>query len=410
MTTWLVPRSELSPEQLRAVELPADRHRLICGAPGSGKTLVLVHRAARLRERGNVPPEKFHLFVYTSSLTEYIADGLRLLDLSGDCISTFDSWCLRFHRQHVRRPLPRLENGNTPDFKAIRRAVHAHLARHPELHHRYEFVLVDEAQDLEPDALATLAMSARHVTACSDDRQQLYAGGADTAQLAKALGLARGDVFLLSAFRCSPKVVALAGSLLDTEREREEFRRQTRVPDTEKEFPLLYLAANPEREMARLADIVRTRTARGERVAILVPTKRLIPSVGAALARASLKYQAQEKGTALTFTDDRPMVMTYHSAKGTTFDTVLLPFLNREWFDKFADPLTVRLLFVGITRAVKWAYLSAVAEHTLPVVARLRELSATGQLVVQYDRLKTTSPPPASPPPIDPINQGTDFL
>lgn len=45
MSAWLLPLEDLTPEQVRAVELKPSEHRLIFGGPGSGKTQVLLHRA-----------------------------------------------------------------------------------------------------------------------------------------------------------------------------------------------------------------------------------------------------------------------------------------------------------------------------------------------------------------------------
>ena len=60
---WLVHRSELTDEQRRAVALGADEHRLIFGGPGSGKTQVLLHRAAFLRDTYDIPSERYRIFV-----------------------------------------------------------------------------------------------------------------------------------------------------------------------------------------------------------------------------------------------------------------------------------------------------------------------------------------------------------
>jgi superfamily I DNA/RNA helicase len=73
---WLIPRDELTPDQIRAVELRTNEHRVILGAPGSGKTQILLHRARYLSEELGVGPDRFHIFVYTKVLRAYIQDAL----------------------------------------------------------------------------------------------------------------------------------------------------------------------------------------------------------------------------------------------------------------------------------------------------------------------------------------------
>ena len=57
--------------------------------------------------------------------------------------------------------------------------------------------------------------------------------------------------------------------------------------------------------------------------------------------------------------------MTYHSAKGLTFDAVLTPRLVEKSFVNVSAPNLKRLIFVGLTRATNWAYLSCVEAQRL---------------------------------------------
>src|SRR3989304_6794830 len=106
MSTWLIPRQELSLEQLRAIELDIREHRVIFGAPGSGKTQILLHRARYLCDRWNIKTARFHIFVFTNVLKDYIQSALDLLELPKGCISTLDYWCFNFYKSNIGRRVP----------------------------------------------------------------------------------------------------------------------------------------------------------------------------------------------------------------------------------------------------------------------------------------------------------------
>lgn len=94
MITWLIPRQDLTPDQARVVELPPIVNRVVLGMAGSGKTQVLVHRAAHLAETYRIPPERYRVFVFTNVIKEYIRSGLEFLNLPDRVVSTFDFWCV----------------------------------------------------------------------------------------------------------------------------------------------------------------------------------------------------------------------------------------------------------------------------------------------------------------------------
>jgi superfamily I DNA/RNA helicase len=75
--------------------------------------------------------------------------------------------------------------------------------------------------------------------------------------------------------------------------------------------------------------------------------------------------------------------MSYHSAKGLTFDTVLLPRLVRSSFPHVTNPRIARLLFVGITRATKWVYMSTCKDGEIAALQRFEPLVRQNLLSVQ---------------------------
>lgn len=398
MAGWLVPPSDLTPDQLRAVELPADRHRVLSGGPGSGKTLVLLHRARHLANALRIPPGRLLVLVYTNALTAFLRAAIAELGIPEEAVRTFDDWCAGHYERHVSAEKPWDDRRSRPRFDLIRDGVLRDVHRHPERPPLYDAVLVDEGQDLDACAFEVLAAVARHITVALDPGQRIYDGGAREGEILEALGIPSRSVALLETYRCSPTVSRLASRLLRDGDAREAFLRQARTGPGERETPLLYLARDGEDELARLAVVAHARLLRGERVALLLPSRRLVNAFARGLSARGLPVEVPHRpGTPpgpfppLDFASDLVKVMPYHSAKGLTFDAVLLPRLTAaDVLARGASSLH-RLLFVGITRATSWVYLSAVEGEELPV---LHELAAGAEEVV-VQRYGWGAAPPA---------------
>lgn len=389
MNTWLVPRDELTVEQLRAVELDTKENRVVFGPPGSGKTQVLVHRARHLCDNLGCGPDGYRVFVFNNVLKNYISSGLELLGINERCVSTFDGWCMNYHRRHIGAGVPWNTGGKCPDFPAIRRAVLKHVRSRPASKPLYDFILVDEAQDLEPEAFQIIKSIAGHVTACLDHKQQIYDHGTDEAQILNALGLKRRNMSLLSAFRCCPYVASVASELIDDPQDKAAYLNQNRIPQTSGEKPLVYLARDFDDEMDRLISVLRTRILNGESVAVVLPHKRQVAGVAKRLRSAGIEVESQTSKD-LDFQTDLPKLLTYHGVKGLTFDSVLMPRLTSSSFDEFRTDIAQRMVFVGITRAMSWVYLSSIAGREMHALHQLCKSGDRGSFVVQQG---TDTPP-----------------
>jgi superfamily I DNA/RNA helicase len=406
MKIWLVHRTELSPEQRRAVELHTQEHWVIGGAPGSGKTQILLHRARHLLDEYGTDPARLRIFIFTNVLKGYIRSALGLLKLSESCVSTFDAWCCDYYQTHISRSLPWSHAEKTRDYLAIRKAVLDRVRTLPIERRLFDFILVDEGQDLEPISFEILKAVARHVTVCIDHKQQIYDHGSSEAQILQSLGLKRRNFTLLAAFRCSPYIVELAAQFIPGAQERSEFIKQNRVPMTEKETPLLYRAESWEEERSRLIEVIKTRQIKGDKIAVLFPSKQKVYGFAQGFTDAGLvvevRREAWQKNVRypdLDFSSDLPKLMTYHSAKGLTFDTVMLPRLVRGSFRRSSIPVS-NLLFVGVTRATRWAFLSTERGKEVEGLDQLHALHAGNKLAIQSknDRFQTKH---ASPPKCD---------
>ncbi|HPC84476.1 MAG TPA: AAA family ATPase [Thermoanaerobaculaceae bacterium] len=379
--SWLVPFAALTAEQRRAVQLTPERHRLIAGPPGSGKTMVLLHRAAFLRDTHGIPPERLHVFVYTKTLRAYIRSELELLGLPATCVSTFDSWCLGFFRTHLRLQLPMA--GRQPDYPAVRAQCATWVREHPFRNPPFDAAMVDEGQDLDESTFAVLRAVARHLSVCTDPGQQLYETGSSEERIRQWLGLGNRNVSLLDAFRCVPLVSRLASLYIDDPGQREAFLRQVRASQGEREMPVFFVAADPAEERRRLVEVLRARIARGERTAILVPSTHMQGALLAELWRAGVAIETRHR---LSFDDLVPKLLTYHSGKGLVFDSVLMPGVADGAFRHGDASSWLRLLFVGITRARRWVYLSTTwrAKGIFGPLQRLLAPEAAGCCEVQW--------------------------
>jgi superfamily I DNA/RNA helicase len=382
---WLVPWSDLTPDQQRAAQLNPNEHRVIFGAPGAGKTMILLHRAAILMQERSIPAERVRIFVFTKVLKDYIRSALGYLNIPEDNVSTFASWCLSFHQANIGK----IPWSGGPDFEKIQAAVHGHLQATPPAVKPFDVVLVDEGQDLDRQAFEILRAISHHITVCMDHKQQIYDGGSDEMQILRTLGLRKRNMSLLEAYRCTPYIVQIASSFIASAEERDNYMRQTRVAQSEKETPLFYLARDFEDEKRRLVEIVKVRQSKGERIAILFGLQRQVAGFAKGLRELGLEVETpanfKGKDEGLDFNSDLPKLMPFHSAKGLTFDTVLMPRLNAKSFGQFSGERIERLLFVGITRATKWIYLSSDNLESLRFLEqRVQELSKAGHLSVQH--------------------------
>jgi superfamily I DNA/RNA helicase len=405
MSTWLVPLNELSREQREAVELNTHEHRIIDGAPGSGKTQILLHRARHLLDMHRVDPSRLRIFIYTTVLRDYIRAALDLLNLPNSCVSTLDAWCCDYYQRHISRSLPWNSEENTRDYPRIREGVWNRVRALGGRERPYDCVLVDEGHDLAPIQFDILKAIAWHVTVCIDHKQQIYDQGTSEPEILQRLGLRRSNVTLLSAFRCSPYIVELAARFIRDANQRAAFILQNRKDMSEKEQPLLYVADDFEDERARLIEEMKIRQSKGEHIGILLPKNAQVFSAAKGLTEAGLEVEIRQESwrrehrfPPLDFTSERPKLITYHSAKGLTFDSVLLPRLVPGSFRRATIPDT-NLLFVGATRATRWVFMSTVQGRELLNMNEMRALERNGTLTIQTSRDSLRAKAPTSPAP-----------
>jgi superfamily I DNA/RNA helicase len=388
MGSWLLPPGDLTPDQARVVEMKPDQNRVVFGVAGSGKTQVLVHRAGYLARSYHVAPERYRVFVFTNVIKEYIKSGIQFLGLPDETVSTFDHWCRLVYEGEISKRLP--WTGKTIDFEEIRRSVLDRLKTRPTLQKSLDFILVDEGQDLTPQAFEIISLAARHVTVFADRMQQIFEEGAGEEQILARMGLRKENATLLGAYRNSPYVAQLASYFVTDEMRRKQYLSQLGMRQMTKERPLCYVAHDHDNEMDRLAEVIRQRQLLNERVGIIVPKNKQVHGFAAAMQQRGVNIERavppKRPGmpAEFDFGNYLPKIATYHSAKGLTFDSVLLPKITASAFDNISDNgLRQRMLFVGMARATQWVYLSTIKGQELKEFSLLKDAAAKNHLTIQ---------------------------
>ena len=165
----------LDREQERTARHLGPGYRVIRGVAGSGKTLVLTHRARHIAR--NFPEWRIALLCFNRPL----ASALRaqVADSSNVTVRTIDQ---QAHRVLAQADL--VEDAKAkPNFEQRRLDASAHLRTLSEAQRRdrgYDLVLVDEAQDLGADGLdlawALLKPGRDHFVMALDGAQRIYRG------------------------------------------------------------------------------------------------------------------------------------------------------------------------------------------------------------------------------------------
>ncbi len=400
--SWLAPAGALSPAQLRVLDQGLTRHLVVEGFAGSGKTALLLHRAATLRDCRKIGPKEMRIFTYTNVLKGYLGSSLDLLGLPRSILSTFDAWCLDLHRRHISTRLPR-DCGQT-DFQRMRDHVERHLVEAGLAGGTLDAALVDEGQDLPPQAFRILARAAKHVLVTLDPSQRIFPGGSTPAQVRAALGLQPADPSLRVdlGYRCGREVATFAAGFLDDPGERSRFLAQAREARIAGQKPLACFGAGQDGVDARMLGLVRQRLSLGERIGVLLPRTHQVRQLADRFRQAGIPVELAlprlDPGEAeADFSNNVPKLCTYHSAKGISFDSVFLPLLENESFPRDAGPARRRMLFVGITRAAKWLFMGRAMDRVFDEDPWLEEGGRMGVMIVQRDHNPTASSKETAP-------------
>jgi len=349
---WMISINELGAQQARIlddVSTDTSKTHWIAGYAGTGKTVVITHAIERLVARTRNASICF--LTYTHALKDLVYSGLSEKALSRVTIETIDTFAT---------------NGE-----------------------RYDYILVDEIQDVTESAIQKIFSRAEHVIAAGDPDQSIYLGRVDPSSLRQLLGGARKHT-LKHIQRLSLKTFQLATAILPEA----EIVKGAEVRGEGNNGKIIKGSSKKDEFLKVFAEAFRVSSIE-QPSAVLFPTHDQIHEFSSVIAdsngwgmppkrekrgritsyesfndfflkrKSPLRFLGSNNGS-LPESDEVRLVylMTYHSAKGLDFNNVFLPDLTSEvkldakWRHLSKEENERRHFFVAITRSKENVYFS----------------------------------------------------
>jgi hypothetical protein len=370
-------------------------HRVIHGAAGSGKTMILVFRAQHLLPTAR-PDRPILVLCYNRALADRIDAMLRKRGADERVqVRTFHSWCndmVNTYQLHVPPQADR-DAYYAAMARTVRRAIE-HKRVPPG---QYTALLIDEAHDFEDAwlrmASQMVAPETNSLLVLYDDAQSIYQPKRRRFSFASVGIDARGRTSILRLnYRNTAEVMALAvhcAQQLLTGASAEQ-------PADDEDMPLVapatagrrgpvpvLLEGRSEQEQAELvAERIAKLYAEGaalDEIAVLARIRPALAAVERCLRRRHLACQSMASQAIRSFDWHTPSVklLTMHSAKGLEFPHVFVVGLQTMPMRDETIDEAVRLLYVAMTRSTHTLVLSTHGDSA--VTRRVRAALATLQ-------------------------------
>lgn len=371
-----------------------DGHRVIHGAAGSGKTMILIFRAQQLAAAARAD-QPILVLCYNRALAQRIDAMLRERGVDERVVvRTFHAWCQDMCKAYqLDRPSAKGDAYYEELAATVQRALDTGLVPSGQ----YTALLIDEAHDFQD---AWLNMAAKLVTPATnsllvlyDDAQSIYQHKRRAFNFASVGIEARGrtSIFRLN-YRNTAEILALAMQCAQgivSEKAESDDAMQTVQPATAGRrgpMPVLICAAHGREEATRIAEHIAAAVAEGTApgdIAVLCRVKKHMDAIAQAITQQRIACQSMNSPDFRAFDWTAPSVklVTLHSAKGLEFPLVFIAGLDcMPWMGEALEE-ELRLLYVGMTRATQRLVLTAAGSSA--VVSRVKNSLET--VAVQFD-------------------------
>lgn len=342
--TWWRTPEQLDQYQQAIISLPADGDHLVLGPPGSGKTNLLLLRAAYLVRTGRP-----HIAVITFNrlLKEFLATGSNHYPFDAERIQTFRSWGADLIRAHGCKV------DTDGEFEEVRANILSSLhdlraGFKNQL--KYDVILVDEAQDYTIPEIDVMRECSNNIFAVGDDNQRIYRNDGAIDHLAS---FCRTAPTLRFHYRNGLAICRMADGIVNDPKLAMVPTcnyDEARYPSAVQRFGGLTL----EEQVQRAVPDLKTQLVAypDEWIAILAPLSKSVGKIFDLLEQTEIgdrvQIQRYEDGYE-SLDHSRPIIVsTMHSAKGLEYRAVHLLAVDTITRHRQTHP---RLAYTAVTRA-----------------------------------------------------------
>lgn len=287
------------------------------GGPGTGKSVVCLWRHIRNYETGT---KRSLLLTYTKTLEHYLKLSAR--------------------------------TKNEDSAKNINRTYW--WTSHPELHQQYDEIIIDEGQDVEIKYYQTIKKYSNSICYGADEDQSMFLPTQELKELFEWFreNFKNEEYTLIKNFRNSKEILEFTRSVFPNILIPQSAINEATTTNLK---PIVkVIGRDNERELESIISIINDFAGDTHNIGILVPSQRMVDSYYESInnklngSKECSKFQA-EMGDFQGLSGIH--ITTYKSAKGTEFDTVIMPrFDSFDWFIANTNTTTENDYYVAFTR------------------------------------------------------------
>ena len=309
-----VREDSLDSEQIGLIERELDKSMIVSGCAGSGKSVIAMYKARQIMEESG----SVILITYTKSLDRYMRQG-------GATQSADQNFYYHWEWLDAGKPSA-------------------------------DYIIVDEIQDFAKEEVDDFIKAARKCYFFfGDTAQSIYEGIKKTLSLKELSNITGIPISHLNSNYRLPKPIAKIT---------QEYVAIGANPyaeaiyqSKETELPHFISFSDEDSQIDAIIGIISKRKMKS--VGILVPDNERVLSTMKTLTNRNFicefKYNAgyndKRNRDTLDFSTTNPKLMTYHSAKGLQFETVILPF-----YEGAEGRERRKALYVAMTRTYRFLY------------------------------------------------------